>query len=254
MILSIDVGNTNTVAALMNNNSILKEYRYNTDKTKKAIYQKENIKKLIGKENISGIIISSVVPEINDYMQEACITLTGISPIFISSHLETGLTIKYDNPDKLGNDLIAAAVGAVNQYGNPVIIIDIGTATTLSVINENNEYLGGMIAPGPYTSMKALAALTSQLNEIELTATDKIIGTNTADCIRIGTLTAQSAMLDGMLDKIINSLKIPNVKIIATGGFAKKITAMCTHNIICDDNLIFKGLYELYKLNCKNPK
>lgn len=249
MILGIDAGNTNIVAALINENGVIKKCRYNTAKQESASYHKHNLEKLIISESVSAVIISSVVPEINDYLNQACFDITGMIPVFAGSELKTGLAIKYDNPQKLGADLICAAVGAVSRYGSPAIVVDIGTATTFSVINENNEYLGGMISPGPLTSMKALASMASQLPEIKLEATDKIIGTNTQDCIKIGILTAHSAMIDAMLDKVKNQLNRSDIRLVATGGFAKTVTAMCTHKIICDDNLIFKGLYELYKMN-----
>lgn len=249
MILAVDAGNTNIVAALMNDGKVINEYRYDTAKTEVAEYHKSNLERLVQNQPIDGVIISSVVPEINNHLETACLQLTGLIPEFVSSVMITGLDIKYDNPQRLGADLICVAVGAVEKYGAPVIVIDIGTATTFSVVNEKNEYLGGMIAPGPYTSMKALASMTSQLQKTELEITDKVIGANTAECIRIGTLTAHSAMLDGMLDRVLKCLNTADVHIIATGGFAQKITSMCTHKIICDDNLIFIGLFELYKLN-----
>ncbi|MDE5604473.1 MAG: type III pantothenate kinase [Eubacterium sp.] len=250
MILGIDVGNTNIVAALIDESGICKEYRYDTDKKESDLYHKKHLKTLVDKQALNGIMISSVVPEINDCLKQACIALTGLSPIFVNAELKTGLNIRYDNPKKLGADLITAAVGAVKKYGSPVIIVDIGTATTLSVINESNEYLGGMIAPGPSTAMKALAATASQLPEIELIATDKVIGTNTVDCMKIGILTAHAAMIDGMLDRVIESLYLNTVCLIATGGRCEDITNMCVHKMVCDKNLIFYGLYELYKMNC----
>lgn len=245
MILAIDAGNTNIVAVLINDGIIVNKYRYNTAKAEGVDYHKSNLKKLVDNQLVDAVIISSVVPEINIFLKKACVLLVGITPEFISSDMVTGLDIRYDNPQKLGADLICAAVGAVKKYGAPVIVIDIGTATTFSVISENSEYLGGMIAPGPYTSMTALASMASQLFETELEITDKVIGTNTADCIKIGTLTAHAAMIDGMIDRVIKSLDAADVKIVATGGFAQKITSMCMHKIICDDDLIFSGLNDL---------
>lgn len=249
MILAVDAGNTNIVAALMNDGKVINEYRYDTAKAEGMEYHKNNLKGLIHNHFIEGVIISSVVPEINNHLETACLQLTGLIPEFVSSAMITGLDIKYDNPQKLGADLICVAVGAVEKYGAPVIVIDIGTATTFSVVNENKEYLGGMIAPGPYTSMKSLSATASQLQETKLEIADKAIGTNTAECIRIGTLTAHCAMLDGMLDRVVDELSAGKIKIVATGGFAQKLTPMCRHRIICDNNLIFSGLYKLYELN-----
>lgn len=250
MILGIDVGNTNIVAWLINEQGVHNEYRYETDKKATYEYHQEHLGELIEGENIEGVIISSVVPEINQELNQAIVNELGTIPMFVNANLKMGITIKYVDPNKLGADLITGAVGAVTKYnGGPLVIIDIGTATTFSVVNENNEYIGGMIAPGPKISMKALAMMASQLKEIELKATDKVIGTTTEECMKIGTMTAHSAMIDGMLEKVINELKVPNVKVIATGGEAKEIMDMCTHKIILDKNLIAHGLYEIYKMN-----
>ncbi len=227
MILGIDIGNSNIVIGLIDKQGVINKECYETSK---EIQYEEYIRKIIGSNNITGIIISSVVP-------------------FVNSELNLGITIKYDNPQKLGADLISVAVGAVAKYKGPVIVIDIGTATTFSVINGNKEYLGGMIAPGPHTSMKALASMTAQLPEIELTTTNKVIGTNTIDCMKIGITTAHAAMIDEMLERVLNELNENEVKIIATGGGAKKIIDMCTHKIIWDENIIFDGLYEIYQNN-----
>ena len=249
MILGIDVGNTNIVAALMDAGMVIKELRYPTVKNEKSAYHKPYLTKLISDCYVSGIIISSVVPEMNDCLITVCESLFEITPVFVTAALNTGLNIKYDNPEKLGADLIAAAVGAVKKYGSPVIVADIGTATTFSVINEKNEYLGGMISPGPYTSMKALSQNASLLPEVELEPVDKVIGTNTVDCIKIGLLTAHSAMLDGMLERVMNELNCDSVKVIATGGFSKAIVPMCKHKLICDCDLVFSGLYALFMMN-----
>ncbi len=249
MILGIDIGNTNIVASLIDEQGVIDEERYETVKNSTYLYHGDHLRRLIKDKTVCGIIISSVVPEINEQIEEVCKSILEIDPIFVSSKIKTGIDIKYDDPSKLGADLITVAVGALTKYKGPIIIIDIGTATTFSVISENNEYLGGMIAPGPRTSIKALASMTAQLPEIEVEVTDKIIGTNTIDCIRIGTITAHVAMIDGMIDKVVKELNVPNINIIATGGESKDIINICTHKIILDKNLIPYGLYEIYKKN-----
>lgn len=248
MLLGIDVGNTNIVAALIDNGEVIAQCRYATAKNEKALYHKQQLDHLTSNQVVSGVIISSVVPEVNDDLKEACSELAEAS-IFVSAGLDTGLDIRYDHPNKLGADLIAVAVGAVKRYGAPVIVIDIGTATTFSVINEDREYLGGMIAPGPLTSMRALASAASQLPEIEPDFTDSVIGTNTIDCMKIGVFNAHSVMLDGMIEKVKDHLKLSDIRLVATGGFSEKITRMCSHKIICDQDLIFAGLYDIYKRN-----
>lgn len=252
MILGIDAGNTSIEFALITENgSVESKHRIATEKKATAEYYKNSLKTFIGKQMISGAIISSVVPEINTFLEKSCAEIFDVMPLFVSSRLNTGLDIGYDNPEKLGADLITAASGATVKYKMPLIVVDIGTATTFSVVNENRKYLGGMIAAGPCTSMKALASMTSQLPEIEMSFTDSVIGTNTADCIKIGTLTAHSAMIDGMIDRVKQSLAVSDITVIATGGFSEAVTKMCVHKIIIDENLIFTGLYEIYKRNAK---
>lgn len=249
MILGIDVGNTNIVAALIDDGNVIKELRYPTAKNRNSVYHQRYLDELVCKQTVDGIIISSVVPEVNSCLIMACEEQFKITPIFVNADLNTGVDIKYDNPDKLGADLITAAVGAVKKYGSPVIVVDIGTATTFSVMNEKNEYLGGMIAPGPYTSMKALSQNASQLPEVEVEPINKAVGTNTADCIKIGILTGHSAMIDGMLDRVMDEIGCFDFKIVATGGYSKLISTMCKHKMICDYDLIFNGLYELFIMN-----
>lgn len=249
MILGIDAGNTNIVAALIDAHGVISECRYETKRAETEEYHTAHIKTLLKNRTVCGAVISSVVPEINEHLKKICLNTAGNEPLFVSAQIKTGLDIKYDYPDKLGADLIAAAAGAMTKYKGPVIIVDIGTATTISVVSRQNEYLGGMIAPGPNTSMRALASMTSQLPETQLEVTDKIIGTNTADCIRIGTLTAHAAMIDGMIDRILDYLNISDAEIIATGGRAEEITAMCIHKMTYDKDLLFRGLYALYKMN-----
>ncbi len=247
MILGIDVGNTDTVAALIDEDGVVqKDHRYPTKKNETDLYHREHLRYFVEAEMPHGIIISSVVPEINGYLKQACICIADKRPVFVSAGLQTLLTVKYDDPDKLGADLITGAVGAVSKYGTPIIVVDIGTATTFSVINDDNEYLGGLIAPGPHISMKALASMTSLLPETELIVTDKVIGTNTADCIRIGTLTAHAAMIDGMIERVCETLSATDITIVATGGRAEDITHMCSHKVIYDRDLLFYGLYKLY--------
>jgi len=251
MILAIDVGNTSTESALLHfeNGNILKKHRYSSKAQSTVEYHKNYLVSLVESNIISGVVISSVVPEISVLLEAACRELFNIKPIFVSADIKMGLTIRYDAPQKLGADLIAAAAGAVVKYGSPAIVIDAGTATTFSVINEKKEYLGGMIAPGPVTAMKALASMTAQLPVTRLAVTDKVIGTNTADCINIGTVTAHAAMIDGMLDRVLEAFAFSDVSLIATGGFSKELVTLFRHNLLFDENLIFTGMYNIYKMN-----
>lgn len=259
MILAIDVGNTNIVAAVMEDGQPLYVKRYETGKKKSSRYHgaildefleisNEHMEgRLYG--NIEGAIISSVVPEVNESLSNAVRKCTGLTSVFVSNEIETGLTIKYVNPSKLGADLITGAAGAVEKFGCPMILIDIGTATTFSVINEKAEYIGGMIAPGPYTSLSALVRVASLLPADDLTMTDEVIGTDTRECMSIGTFTGHAAMIDGMIDRVEEKMGLANIKLVATGGPARDITKLCKREIECDRDLILYGLYHIYNLN-----
>lgn len=251
MILAVDVGNTSTELALLSeeNGSVKAKYRYSSKEQRNAEYHKKSIDEFIKDSSISGVVVTSVVPEISAFFEQACSDLFGFSPLFINSDIKTGLDIKYDNPKKLGADLITAAAGAVCKYGCPVIVIDVGTATTFSVVNDKNEYIGGLIAPGPVTSMKALASMTAQLSPVKLEVNDRVVGTNTADCVNIGTVTAHCAMIDGMLERVKECLNDLDFNVVATGGFSKDLLPLCRQKMIYDENLIFTGLYQIYKMN-----
>lgn len=250
MILGIDAGNTNLVAALMDKDGLHSVHRFDTLKQESALYYTKHLKRFSAcSSDIEGIIISSVVPEINGLLDEACKRIFDLSPMFVSAALKTGLVVQYDNPEKLGADLICDAVGAVSKYGAPAIVIDMGTATTISVVNEKMQYLGSVISPGPLTSIKTLASSASQLPEVEFEIVDKAVGTNTADCIKIGVFNAHCFMLDSMIDHIKNRLALQSVQVVATGGLSEVISKKCSHAIVYDRDLIFDGLYKLYKLN-----
>lgn len=251
MILTVDVGNTNILAVILDENNIVCEKRYDTGKNKDYNYHFKVLYNLTNNyiDEMKAIVISSVVPEINIHLVKACEMLTGKKPLVLNSELNTGMTICYDYPDKLGSDLIAGAMGALAKYEPPLIMIDIGTATTFSVISNKREYLGGMIAPGPYTSLNSLASAASQLPVTDLGFTDKIIGTNTLECMSIGVFTAHAAMIDGMINKVKDNLGLKNITIVATGGPAKDITKMCKNEIFFEKYLLNYGLLELYKLN-----
>ncbi len=249
MIIGIDIGNTDTAAAVINYGIPICEVRYKTVKSADADYHKTHLLNLAEKCNPKGIIISSVVPEVNEEIAKACVSVFGKAPLFVSSDLKTGLSFKSEDPKKIGADIIVGAVGAVKKYGTPVIVVDIGTATTFCAVDKGGEYLGGVIAPGPYISMKALADSASMLSEISLTPPQRVIGTNTEERMKIGVITAHAAMIDGMLERIKKEMGAPSVKVVATGGMAQEITEMCEKDIICDKNLLMCGLYELYKMN-----
>ncbi|MBQ3461561.1 MAG: type III pantothenate kinase, partial [Clostridia bacterium] len=173
--------------------------------------------------------------------------LTGTDAMVIGPGIKTGLSIKTDNPAQLGSDLVVDAVAGISEYGAPLIIFDLGTATTISVINKNREYLGGMIMPGMMISLNAMVSRTSQLPKISLDPPKKLIGTNTIDCMKSGILYGTAASMDGMIDRIREEMG--EVTVIATGGLAGTIVPLCKNKVIHDDELLIKGLMLIYNKN-----
>lgn len=153
-----------------------------------------------------------------------------------------------DNPAQVGSDRIVNAVAAINEYAAPLIIIDMGTATTFCVVDEKKNYIGGMILPGVRISLDALTSGTSQLSRISIEAPKKIIGKNTIDCMKSGIINGNAACIDGMISRINRELG-QEATVIATGGLAKKIVPHCEKEILIDDELLLKGLRLIYEKN-----
>lgn len=199
---------------------------------------------------IEGTIISSVVPPVLNSFRTAIIKLTGKTPLIVGPGIKTGLNILLDNPAMAGGDLIVAAVAAIAEYAPPLLIVDMGTATTMTAIDRNGNFIGGSIFPGVKISAEALSGKTAQLPMISLEAPQKAIGRNTIDCMRSGLMMGTAAMLDGMIDRMEQELG-DKVNVIATGGIAKFIIPMCRREMIYDKDLLLKGLRILYENNKK---
>lgn len=249
MHILIDIGNSTIVIALADTQgNISATWRFKTKKEETASFFRYELKQGFRKygveaSDIEKVTISSVVPEVNDDMAQAISDLTGIAPHFFSIEDAKGIiTIDIESPSQLGKDRLADAIGAVTCYGVPAIVIDFGTATTIGVVDENRKYLGGMIIPGVKTSLSALSQRASQLSSITIEKPQQMIGRNTLECMQSGILYGTSTMIDGLLDKILPTLS-GEVHLVATGGMAKTIVPHCTHPIIKDEYLLFKGLF-----------
>lgn len=255
MILAIDIGNTNIVIGCCDKDKILFTERISTNSTATEFEYAMIIINILNIYNISiakinGAIISSVVPNLTNIIRDAVKKLTECRIIIVGPGLKTGLKIAMDDPAKLGADLVVDAVAGINEYGAPLIIIDMGTATTISVIGKDSEYLGGVIMPGVEVSLNSLVGGTSQLPKISLEKPKKIIGTNTIDCMKSGVMYGAASNIDGMVLKIRDELGFENVKAVATGGLSKAIIPICKEDIIIDDELLLKGLLIIYNKNC----
>lgn len=255
MILAIDIGNSHIVFGCIENDNILFEARMATDRIRTADQYCADLKSLlelyqVNLSLIEGTIISSVVPPVLNALTAAVNKLVARRCLVVGPGLKTGLNIRIDNPAEVGSDLIVAAVAAMNEYGTPLIIIDMGTATTFSVVDKQKAYLGGAICPGVMISLDALTSRTAQLPGIRLNVPKRVVGKNTVDCMQSGLLYGAAAMLDGMIERTEAELGY-RTAVIATGGLAKFILPLCKHEIHYDDNLLLKGLNMIYKMNAK---
>lgn len=253
MILTIDIGNTNIVIGCANGEDIIFTERVSTNTAKTELEYVVEIKALldlhnIDKSEITGSIISSVVPPLNRVITSAIEKFFKTTPLLVGPGVKNGLNIVMDNPASVGADLIVNAVAGMKYYGAPLIMIDMGTATTLSVLDDKGNYTGGMIIPGVRVSLDSLVSRTSQLPRISLDAPKKVVGKNTIDCMKSGIIYGQAALLDGLIDRTIEEMGY-DMPIVATGGLAGAIVSNCKHDIILDNELTLKGLAIIYEKN-----
>ncbi len=253
MLLAIDIGNTNLVIGCIKEDKILFKARIATDRLRTSDQYGVEIKNMmeaygVQLADIDDCIISSVVPPVFNSVRTGVIKILGKQPMVVGPGLKTGLNIHMDVPSQVGSDRIVIAVAALAEYSAPLILMDLGTATTIEVVEPDNVYLGGIIFPGVRVSLDALTSRTSQLPGISLDKPKQVIGKNTVDCMRSGMMYGTAAMLDGLVDRIEEELGHTST-IIATGGLAQFITPLCKHDIILEKNLLLKGLNILYKKN-----
>ena len=253
MILTADIGNTNITLGVFQGDSLVFISRLATQRHRTAEQYAIELDAIFRLEGISsdfdGAIISSVVPELTSTFKYAIKKVTGCDSLIVAAGIKNGLKISTDNPKELGADLVAGAVGAISQYQLPCLVMDLGTATKISVIDEGGVFVGCTIAPGIGISLDALSLRTSQLPAIELSAPDHAIGTNTIECIRSGTVLGNAAMLDGMANRLEKALGKEIKTLVATGGLAKEIVACCEKDIIFNKDLVLQGLLAIYRKN-----
>lgn len=253
MILVIDAGNTNITMGAYENEDLVFVSRLATDRYATSdriaidIYSILQIKQ-IADRNFEGAAISSVVPEITNALRDAVRKVTGKKPVVIGPGVKTGLNIRVDNPAGLGADLVATAVAAKAQYKLPCLILDLGTATKVSAVDEKGAFLGCSISPGVALSLAALTRGASQLSNISLKAPDHAIGTNDDDSMNAGSIFGTVDMLDGMCDRFAKELKAPVQTIVATGGLSG-LTENCKHDVVLNPDLVLQGLKIIYDKN-----
>lgn len=258
MLLAIDIGNTNVVIGCLNSDSqAVKQFRMVTDLKKTDDEYASGMKMILQHNGLDcsqfeGAIICSVVPPLTDIFRRAVEEITGLKALVVGSGIKTGLNIMIENPASLGSDIVAVSVGALADYSLPVIVLDMGTATTITVVDKGNKFLGGAIVPGVALSLNALAAGTSLLQNVQLEAPPKAICSTTTQSMQSGGIFGHAAMVDGMIDRFEQELGC-TASVVATGGIAAKVIPHCKRSVAYDPDLLMKGLNTLYKKN-KRPE
>lgn len=253
MLLAIDIGNTNIVIGCIQDDVIQFKARIATDRLRTSDQYGVEIKNMLEAygvpiSQIEDCIISSVVPPVFNSVRTGVIKILGKQPMVVGPGLKTGLSIHVDIPSQVGSDRIVIAVAALAEYKAPLILMDMGTATTIEVVEPENKYVGGVIFPGVRISLDALTSRAAQLPSISLDKPKSVISKNTVDCMRSGMMYGTAAMIDGLIERIEEELG-HRATLIATGGMAQFITPLCRREIILDKELLLKGLNIIYKKN-----
>lgn len=253
MLLTLDLGNTNLTVGAFRDDTLVCECRIATDRTRTGDQYAVDLLALlrlygISESEIDGAILSSVVPGLDKVLSDAVKRVTGVTPLLVGPGVKTGMNIRIDNPAQLGADLLVGAVAAVAKYGAPCIIWDLGTATTVSVVDGDGAFRGGAIMPGVGTSLDSLVNRASLLPRIRVEAPAQVIGTNTTDSMRSGVVFGTAAMLDGMCDRIAEQLGTA-ATVVVTGGLGEEITSHCRHEAVYDGRLLLDGLRLIYTKN-----
>ncbi len=255
MLLAIDIGNTNILFGIFDGDSIVFQARLSTDSTRTSEQYALELKgicelKNISLENISGAIISSVVPDVTNHVRNAVKFLTGVDALLVGPGIKNGLKIKIDNPAQLGADFVACAVGAVEKFQYPCLIVDLGTATKISIIDEYGSFIGCIITAGVGISLAALSKSASLLPKINIDLENcPVYGKNTVNSMQAGIIHGTASMLDGMCDRIEDALGYKVRNVIVTGGLSRTISTYCKRDVIYEPNLILYGLKAIYNKN-----
>ena len=256
MILAVDIGNSNIVIGGIQGEKIAFEARLRTDPTKTSDEYCIDVKMILDvygvrREDVEGAIIASVVPQVLNSIKTAIKKLTGKTALVVGPGLKTGLNIRVENPSQTGADLVVGSVAALREHKPPLIVVDMGTATTMIVLDESGALIGGCICPGVKISLDALTDRTALLPGLQLDQPKKAIGRNTIDCMRSGIMLGNACMLDGMVQRMEEELG-QKCTVVITGGIAKFVAPLCRTPMIYDKDLILKGLAFLYRENAKN--
>ena len=255
MLLAIDVGNTNTVFALFEGDKLQHFWRCKTESSRSADEYAVFLNQLfdlvdVTWTDISDVVVSSVVPDTNFHLSRLCEKYVNVMPLFIDAKTVQGVTIDLDHPNEIGADRLVNAVAVTKHYDLPAVVIDFGTATTFDVIDTGGVYRGGVIAPGVRLSIEALTNRAAKLPQINIEKPENIIGKSTMAAMQSGMFWGYV----GLIDTIVERIKLElggSVSVIATGGLAPLYAESAKGIDIVDDQLIFKGLLEIFKTQKK---
>ena len=261
MIFCIDIGNSNIKYAIFDGSKLKGTFRVTSKKNSTSdeygVIVRDLLKQAgIPREEIKGVIMSSVIPSLNYTMEHMCRDYLGCSPLIIGPGIKTGLNIKTDNPKEVGSDIIVDSVSAINKLGvgTPIICIDFGTATTFDIISEKGEFLGAVISPGIKSSLDSLTNNTANLPRIELDVPSSVVGKNTVTCMQSGIVFGFAGLVDNIVNKIKEELGRPDTKVIATGGLGRVIYKQTKTINYFDDMLTLNGLRIIFEMNEKVTK
>ncbi|CAM3962448.1 type III pantothenate kinase [Alicyclobacillus pomorum] len=252
-ILVMDVGNTNTAVGVFQGERLAHHWRVTTAKDRtademgiliKTLFQDQGLKS----ERVNGVVVSSVVPPMVSVIEDMCKLYFRCAPLIVGPGIKTGLLVKYENPRDVGADRVANAVAAVHRFGCPVIVVDVRTATTFTVVNQEGHYIGGVIAPGVKSSANALFQQTAKLPSIDLAAPRNVIGKNTVSSMQSGIVYGFAGLIDHLVERICQEVPAP-YRVVATGHYARLISP---HSSVITDvvpHLTLEGLRILWDLN-----
>lgn len=251
MLVCVDIGNTNVVIGVFDKDVLLNTFRMETKvfrtEDEYGIRILENLKYInVTKEDITGAIIASVVPQVDSTFDKTFLKYFGLKPLFVGPGVKTGIKINIDNPKQLGADLLVGAVASVNKYGYPCIVVDMGTATTVSLVSDKKEYLGGIIYPGVMTAYSSLVKATSLLESAKIGIPNNVIGRDTMNSIQSGMVYGTAGAINGLVERI--KAEYGDMKVVVTGGISRYIIPYL-NNVIYDENLLLDGLKIIYEKN-----